>query len=61
MDEKFVPGPERKLTLVVVTPGSASAGRAAIIGTSAIARTLRIWVLSCNSWQREVPGSGKFL
>ena len=26
MEEKFVPGPERKLTLVVVTPGAASAG-----------------------------------
>jgi hypothetical protein len=39
MDAKFVPGPERKLTLAVVTPGPASAGDVAIIGMSVSAIT----------------------
>ena len=39
MDGKFVPGPERKFTLVVVTPGAPSAGLSAMSGTSARATT----------------------
>src|SRR5918995_1117416 len=61
MDEKFAPGPERKLTLAVVTPGAASADVVAMIGTSANAMTLCIRVHSCNFRQREVPGVGRSL
>jgi hypothetical protein len=42
MEEKFVPGPERKLTLAVVTPDAANAGVPAMMGASANAMTLRI-------------------
>jgi len=61
MDEKFAPGPERKLTLVVVTPGAESAGVVAMIGTSASAMIWRISVNSCNSRHGGVRGVGNSL
>src|SRR5690349_3220873 len=58
MGEKFVPGPERKLTLVVVTPGTANAGTEAMIGMNASAMTWRIRDHSCNPGIGEVTTPG---
>lgn len=54
-------GPERRLTLVVVTPGAASAGVVAMIGMSASTITWRIRGHSCNARHREAPDTGKSL
>jgi hypothetical protein len=55
MEENFVPGPERKLTLVVVTPGAASAGPDATSNNNASETTLRIRSHSCRSYTTTAP------
>lgn len=51
-----MPGPERRLTLLAVTPGAPSASYVAMIGTSAI--TWRITDHSCDARHRQVPMPG---
>src|SRR5689334_22651038 len=58
MDAKFVPGPDRKLTSVVVVPGAADTGAAATRGTggrSTSVMTLGIEVHSCGPCGAGTP------